>query len=143
MIGSNTKTILLVDDNPGDLFLLQDQIENIQCEWKYHCMTAQSSNEAISIYSAHHVDCAFVDYNMPGRTGIQLVHMLSQLPRYQDSGQPLPIVIVSSVADSQLMHQVRESRAMRFTLKQDLTSSVNMQVLIQHMLNSDTTHMIY
>jgi two-component system LytT family response regulator len=71
---------IAIDDEPLALELLEDNIRKIpylQLEGIY-----SSSIEAIKIIQEHPVDLVFLDIQMPGLTGLQLIQSLSVKPMF-------------------------------------------------------------
>ncbi len=69
---------IAVDDEPLALALLQDNIRQVPgLELVASCNTAM---EALSILSAQEIDLIFLDIQMPGLTGLQLLQSLSAKP---------------------------------------------------------------
>ena len=69
---------IAVDDEPLALALLQDNIRQVPTlELIASCSTAM---EALSILNKHEVDLIFLDIQMPGLTGLQLLQSLSSRP---------------------------------------------------------------
>jgi two-component system, LytTR family, response regulator len=69
---------IAVDDEPLALALLQDNIRQVpNLELVASCDTAM---EALSILNAQEIDLIFLDIQMPGLTGLQLLQSLSNKP---------------------------------------------------------------
>ena len=69
---------IAVDDEPLALALLQDNIRQVPgLELVASCNTAM---EALAILNRHEVDLIFLDIQMPGLTGLQLLQSLSVRP---------------------------------------------------------------
>lgn len=82
--------ILIVDDSRGVRQLIGATLSSKGFE----VMVAADAAEAARVLSEHKVDAMVVDYSMPGSDGVELVRRLRE-DRYS-----LPIIMVSSVADS-------------------------------------------
>jgi len=72
-------TILLVDDDPGLRFLLQMELES----WGFKVLDYGSAEDALKA-PLDNFDLAVLDYNLPGHSGLELLHHLrairSQVP---------------------------------------------------------------
>lgn len=70
------KTLLIVDDSMTARLLIQAMIQELQPEWNF--LQAASADEAIDILQNSSVDYFSIDYNMPGKTGLDLIHIIRQ-----------------------------------------------------------------
>lgn len=66
-------TILIVDDEPVNLLLLESILEN-----KYKIITASSVKHARNIILTKKIDLIISDYNMPFENGIQFLMWLNK-----------------------------------------------------------------
>jgi putative two-component system response regulator len=78
LVGSPAERLLLVDDDPQALQILQRVLSRAGHE----CVTATSSSEARDHLNAESFPLILSDVNMPGESGLKLVeHVLSNHPR--------------------------------------------------------------
>lgn len=75
--------ILLVDDNPNDIFVLQMALEDLAFDAILHCRNNGAS--ALEFIKNHPVDIIVTDLNMPIMSGLKLIQSLktsksSQIP---------------------------------------------------------------
>src|SRR5581483_11435241 len=86
--------ILLVDDQPAKLLsyeiILKDLGENL--------IKASSAREAFSFLLKNDVAVLLVDVSMPELDGFQLVSMLREHPRFQNT----PVIFISAIHLSEL-----------------------------------------
>lgn len=80
-IMSNSRKILIADDEPDILEILQF---NLQQEG-YEVTTARNGDEAIEKAKRVNPDLIILDIMMPGKTGIEACHILRMLPAFQST----------------------------------------------------------
>jgi twitching motility two-component system response regulator PilH len=83
-----TKTVLVVDDSPGHLKLMQDAMAAAG----YTTFTAEDGEQAITQAVEHHPDLVLLDVVLPKKNGYQVCRQLKTMP--ETSG--IKIVLVSS-----------------------------------------------
>ncbi len=72
-VASERKKILIIDDNPTTLRMLQSQLEK-----KYRVFIASSGINGISFLVKQQVDLILLDYEMPVADGPQILEMIRQ-----------------------------------------------------------------
>src|SRR5689334_11898340 len=79
--------ILLVEDNPADVYLFRKALE--EAELKFELMVIRSSEAALALvrgdgeYAACSVpDLAVLDVNLPKNDGIEVLEVIRATPRY-------------------------------------------------------------
>lgn len=82
--------ILIVDDMPSNLFLLQA----IVSEEGYDSLTATNAFDALDMLNLELVDLILLDVMMPKMNGFELCRLLKAEPRYRS----IPVVILSALA---------------------------------------------
>jgi CheY-like chemotaxis protein len=97
-------TILLAEDNPGDVYLVRRALE--KQELRFDLVVAEDGQAALHFLdridgdeSAACPDLALIDLNLPRATGSRILLRLRQSPRCA----PIPVIIVTS-SDSPLDH---------------------------------------
>ncbi|WP_186538617.1 response regulator [Dulcicalothrix desertica] len=88
---ASNKHILIVDDNPDNIILLEYMLEETGCQ----ISTAYSGNEALAIIESHPPDLIFLDLMMPGMSGIEVACCIRRNPYTQS----IPIVLVTAYMD--------------------------------------------
>ncbi len=87
MVNKKNLTVLIVDDEPDILELMEEEFR--YCG--YSTFTAMSGNEAIKILQSNHIDIVVSDYKMPNGNGmvvLEHVNKMEKRPRfYFVSGQ--------------------------------------------------------
>ncbi len=74
-----TVKVVLVDDSRSALFALQSSLSNIE---GIEIITFMVPEEALTYCLENPVDLLFIDYMMPGYTGIDVIKTLKQSPDY-------------------------------------------------------------
>jgi two-component system response regulator len=110
--------ILLVEDNPNDVLLIRDTLDQLNLVNK---VAVATSAEAARIYMTNHPPALIIsDVYLPGDTGIDLLHWLRD--------QPLPLgntPVIMLSGSTERVHQLQASalRALLFLskpIKQDV-----------------------
>src|SRR5579872_6801416 len=86
-----TQRILLVDDNPDNLMLLEALLSNRG----YDVSTAASAEEARDLVTEHAPDLILLDVILPGRNGYDLCRELKEDP----ITRLIPVVLITGLAD--------------------------------------------
>lgn len=86
--------ILVVDDNKINRAILMEQMQ----AWKFNACAAMDGDEALKVLSAvekigSRVDCAILDFQMPGMSGQELAQKIRSNPHFDQ----MPIILLSSV----------------------------------------------
>lgn len=89
MNSEESKTILLVDDEPGLLELLKEGLE----DFNFYVFCAANGSEALEIMKKHPIDCLITDIKMPVMSGIELVTIL------RGSQPTLPVFFITAYQD--------------------------------------------
>ena len=89
--------VLVVDDNPINRAILMEQMNS----WSFDACAAKDGEEAIQVLRTVeqlglHIDCAVLDYQMPGMTGADLAAFMRASPYFAST----PIVLLTSVDES-------------------------------------------
>jgi putative two-component system response regulator len=71
-LGTESETILVVDDDPGIRNLLQAGIQMAG----YQCFAAESPTPALAVLEKYAVDVVVADIKMPEMSGIELTHII-------------------------------------------------------------------
>jgi len=105
------KHILLIDDNPDDLEFYCDLLQNSQDQYIVHVAT--TTREALDIFATQQIFCTFIDYNLPGTNGIQILEALADLK----ANQVLPIVILTGEPSQTVQAEAARRGALNYIVK--------------------------
>ncbi len=94
-IQNRKSKILLVDDEPFNIDLLEQELEDLELE----ILTAANGQEALNRVGEHIPDMIFLDLMMPVLDGFGVLEELQSNPNWRD----IPVVIVSASSD---MHNI-------------------------------------
>lgn len=89
------KTIVCVDDNDINLFILQDMLQDAA----YNVQAFESANDALNWILEHKEQCGLLltDIHMPGMNGIELMQKI------KSAGVNCPMVAMSGDEEAELM----------------------------------------
>jgi len=96
-------TVLLVDDSKLARIVAGKTIAALQPEWTR--IEASNADEALDVVKAHAVDVAVLDFNMPGKDGLELAAQLRQ------SHPQMPIAIITANVQNEIIARARELNA--------------------------------
>ncbi len=86
LMETGQRSILIVDDEESILLSLKLYLEH----WGYHAVVAGSGREALDILRAGHIDLIISDQEMPGMSGIELLHFI------QNTYKDIPVIIMTA-----------------------------------------------
>jgi len=92
-------SILLVDDEPSNLKLLERTLE--PCG-RYSLVSATDPRSVVDLYQQHRFDLIILDLNMPYLDGFQVISLLREL---KDAESLPPILVVTAQHDQK--HRLR------------------------------------
>lgn len=102
------KHILVVDDDPNVLAMLQEQLKA-----DYNVATAVNGGLALKFLTKKTVDLILLDYEMPVQSGPQVMTIL----RNNESTKDIPIVFLTGVKDTEKIKKVLELKPQGYLLK--------------------------
>lgn len=102
--------ILLVEDNPGDAFLVQELLSEVGGSW-LSVSRVERVAEALEQLAESHFDAVLLDLSLPDARGLEAVHGIrSALPE-------ITIVVLSGLADQQIALQAVREGAQDYLIK--------------------------
>ena len=96
-------TVLLVDDSKLARIVAGKTIAALHPDWAR--IEASNADEALDMVKAHAVDVAVLDFNMPGKDGLELAAELRA--RYPH----MPIAIITANVQNEIIARARELNA--------------------------------
>jgi two-component system alkaline phosphatase synthesis response regulator PhoP len=115
---TNTPTVLIADDNPQILELLEAYLEPLAVR----VLTAKDGQATLEAVERQQPDLILLDIMMPKRSGFEVCRLLKRDPRYRE----LPIIMVTALNELADMERARESGADCF-----LSKPVNKRELLE------------
>ncbi|PPD48289.1 MAG: GGDEF domain-containing response regulator [Methylotenera sp.] len=103
-------TILLVEDNPGDIRLVRELLAADQSE-SFTLVTADRQETALAILDSHDITAILLDIELPDSSG------LNTLLKIHANAPGIPIVVLSSIADEGLAVRSVQQGAQDFLVK--------------------------
>jgi CheY-like chemotaxis protein len=94
-----TITVLIVDDSKLARIVAAKAISGLQPDWSR--LEATNAEEALQVIASRQVDVALLDYNMPGRNGLELATELRALR------PSMPIAIITANVQDEVIAQAR------------------------------------
>jgi CheY-like chemotaxis protein len=96
-------TVLIVDDSKLARIVAGKAVNALQPEWER--VEAANADQAMAVIAERHVDVALLDFNMPGRDGIELAGELRA--RYP----AMPIAVITANVQDEIIARVRAVQA--------------------------------
>lgn len=106
---ANAATILIADDNPQILELLEAYVDPLELRVR----TAKDGQATLDAVERDRPDLILLDIMMPRRSGFEVCRILKQDPRYHD----IPIIMVTALNEAADIERARESGADHFLSK--------------------------
>lgn len=108
-------TVLAVEDNPGDIRLIEEGIEASGRDVELH--VSRDGTRAIEWLAAEateeNLDLVLLDLNLSGKSGFEVLQAVRDEPRFDST----PIVVVSSSEDPTDVRRVYERSASGYVTK--------------------------
>jgi len=117
MSKKSIKTVLLIEDNPGDARLLREMLQE-EGLYSSELLHADSMGRAEKILAEHAVDIVLLDLGLPDAQGLEAVRRAHAVaPR-------VPLVVLTGLDDEVLAAQALQEGAQDYLIKGQITSSV-------------------
>jgi CheY-like chemotaxis protein len=98
-----TVTVLIVDDSKLARIVTAKNIHALQPDWER--IEASNADEALSVVAARKIDLALLDYNMPGRNGLELASELRALY------PTMPLAVITANVQDEIVSRTRAVNA--------------------------------
>ncbi len=109
--------ILLVEDNPGDVFLISEMLHD-SLSGVVKIYTADRTTEAIHMLHTCDIDLALVDLSLPDSLGIESFLKIKQLTKN------IPVIILTGLSDSDIAIQTLKEGAQDYLIKGEFKSDI-------------------
>ena len=109
--------ILLIEDNPGDVRLIKEML-NEMVTFDYHLISADTLQEGCYQIKKHNVILILLDLNLPDSTGKDTFDTVMQ---YADQ---IPVVLVSGLFNVELSLSLIKEGAQDYIVKNDLNTNM-------------------
>ncbi|WP_454715651.1 response regulator transcription factor [Caulobacter segnis] len=96
-------TVLIVDDSKLARIVVGKAIAALQPEWRR--LEAGNADEALSLFENENIDLVVLDFNMPGRDGLELAEELRG--RFAD----MPIAVATANVQDEIIARARAANA--------------------------------
>ncbi|MFH1563377.1 MAG: ATP-binding protein [Nitrospirota bacterium] len=113
---SEGKRILLVEDNPDDVFIIKRILS--KAEEEFELEVATTGKEAIEKFSNGNFDCLVLDYKLPDTNALELLKNMSKI-------RPgLPSIILTGLKDERLLTGALKLGVVNFLTKDEISGDV-------------------
>jgi signal transduction histidine kinase len=109
-------TILLVEDNPGDVFIIRKMLEDNLPGVKI--VAVETLEESLDLLKARSFSAILLDLTLPDSMGLESISLL------RDRGAHAPIIVLTGVSDRMLALQALKAGAQDYLLKDQTSSSM-------------------
>lgn len=103
-------SVLIVEDNPGDLFLLEETLRLTRLPFE-NVFKAKSTAEAIEILNRHNVSVVLLDLSLPDSSGF------NSYIQVEAHASAIPIIVLTGLADTELALETMGSGAQDYLIK--------------------------
>jgi len=116
-VDSNILYVLSIEDNPGDIRLIEEAIgavdDDIQLRQYSNGQKAIEALTGDDDSSQQPAELIFVDLNLPGASGLDILRQIREDPRYDD----IPVVVVSSSENPEDVQRAYDASANAYLTK--------------------------
>ncbi len=128
MMDWQTYNVLLIEDDPDDVCLLQDMIGGCRdVPYKFALELAECLSEGLNILEQVHTDILLLDLGLADSVGIETLRTVRT--RFPD----LPVVVLTSHIDSQIGLDALKEGAQEYHVKGNVSDSVLVRSMIYSM----------
>ena len=117
MKNTSNQTILLIEDNPGDIRLIKELL-NEMTSLNYQLIIAETLKEGCEEIKKNDFILILLDLNLPDSSGIKTFDTVINF------AENIPVVLVSGMQDIELSLSLIKEGAQDYITKQDLNSTL-------------------
>lgn len=114
--------VLLVEDNPGDAFLIQEQFKTAKT-YEYHLTHVEYLAKAIASLAQDSYDVILLDLSLPDSRGFETLKTI------KEHSLSIPIVILSGINDEELALQAVKQGAQDYLVKGQVKGEILVHAL--------------
>ena len=103
-------SVLIVEDNPGDLFLLQETLRLTKLPFE-NIYQATSAAEAIAALSKYEIDVVLLDLSLPDSSGF------NSYIQVHEHAEDIPIIVLTGLADTEMALDTMSKGAQDYLVK--------------------------
>jgi PAS domain S-box-containing protein len=107
---TNLLTALIVEDNPGDMFLLEETLRMTKLSFE-EILKARTTAEAIDLLKEKPVSVVLLDLSLPDSSGFNSYEQVNQ------HADDIPIIVLTGLADTELALETMASGAQDYLIK--------------------------
>ncbi|SKA15126.1 hybrid sensor histidine kinase/response regulator [Sediminibacterium ginsengisoli] len=127
-------SILIVEDNPGDMFLLEEWIRASALSVnKLYKVT--NTAQAVTVLQLQEINLVLLDLSLPDSDGLQSYHLISQ---YAES---IPVIVLTGLIDMEMALETMASGAQDYLIKGEFDEKLlykSIQYSIERKRNQET-----
>jgi PAS domain S-box-containing protein len=109
---SNQLSILIVEDNPGDLFLLEETLRLTRLPID-HIYKARSAAEAIIVLNENRISAVLLDLSLPDSSGF------NSFVNINEYASTIPIIVLTGLADMDMALETMANGAQDYLIKSE------------------------
>nr|WP_123784037.1 HAMP domain-containing sensor histidine kinase [Corallococcus macrosporus] len=114
--------LLLVEDNPGDARLLQEELKEMTTG-RFDVLHVERLADAVRVLAGAGVDAVLLDLSLPDGQG------LANIPRLLNAAPSVPLVVLTGTDDEQLAVQAVHEGAQDYLVKGQVTGALLVRAL--------------
>ncbi len=103
-------TILVVEDNPGDLFLLEELLRGTSLSVQ-HLLKVNSASAAQKILQQEEVNLVLLDLSLPDSSGLQSYELIHEF------AASIPVIVLTGLMDTEIALETMASGAQDYLVK--------------------------
>lgn len=108
--------VLLVEDNPGDIRLIQTMLKEARGTYSFESVTSLA--EALTRIQVGDIDLVLLDLTLPDSFGLNTVKRICA------AAPMLPVVVITGLEDQALAEKIAQEGAQDYLVKDELNSSL-------------------
>ena len=103
-------SVLLIEDNPGDQLLVEDQLQN-DCPGKFVITSVTTLKSAMDMLDEHNFGAVLTDLSLPDGFGLDSIHEIQKLD------DELPVIVLTGEDGEEVSMQVMQAGAQDYLIK--------------------------